>query len=190
MPLCSVDVLVSEHFGDDIDVACLAIKFGAVSAAQLVRGDLFERRHDLRVFFDQKLDASHRHALFLERHEQRRHFVEFFVLCALVQPGEQSVRYFIRKIQDRLRAAFARDLESVDVEIEIVHVKSDQLADTDARAEKERHDRKIAQSRLFVERCLARTESFAAVHAVQEARDFVDLKAYDWLFVQFRRKHL
>ena len=123
------------------------------------------------------------------RKKQRRLIVETFVLGAFVEICDQSFCNFVRKVEYRLRTAFSRYFETVDVEIEIVDVKTDQFAYTDACAEKQRHYRKIAQTRLFVKSRLPSVKSFAAVHAVQQPCHFIHFEPYDGFFVQFRRKN-
>ena len=53
-----VYVLVPENIRDEVDVACFLIEHGAVRAAQLVWGNIFERHNRLAVLFDKILHRA------------------------------------------------------------------------------------------------------------------------------------
>ena len=72
-------------------------------------------------------------------------------------------------------------MKAADLKVQIVDVDAHQFADADARAEKEREDGQIAQAGVVVVALLMLRLLFAALHEIEQARDFVYLEADDRL---------
>src|SRR5699024_492129 len=89
------------------------------------------------------------------------------------------------EVEDGLPAALARDHETAHLKVQIVYVDAHQFADADACAEKEREDGQIAQAGVVVVALLMLRLLFAALHQIEQPRDFVNLQTYDRLFTSF-----
>ena len=54
-----VDVRMSQHIGNEINISCFTVKIGAEGAAELMRADfLLERRGNRRIFFDHVFNGA------------------------------------------------------------------------------------------------------------------------------------
>ena len=178
---------MAKHIGNEVDVARLPVEVGAERGAQLVWTQVFFQRRSLRsVLLDHQLYGAHRYAPVLQGEEEgvlvprkRRHRLAHAQVI-LEYSGD-----FVRKVEDGLSAALARDHEAAYLKVQIVDVDTHQFADADACAEKERKDGQIAQAGVVVVALLMLRLLFAALHKIEQARDFVDLQTNDRLLTSF-----
>ena len=116
-------------------------------------------------------------------------FGDFFVFGTFFEIGFQSVRDFVRKIQNNPCAAFSRNRKSVDVEVDVVHVKSDALRNTNTRAQKQREQGCVADMRDFVICFLMLRKVGTSVFGdVQNIRNLVRFKFNYFLILDFRHR--
>ncbi|MPN51663.1 hypothetical protein SDC9_199312 [bioreactor metagenome] len=174
MLFCGVDVLVSQHVRNDVNVPRLLIKHGAVCAPQFVRGHFFQRDGRRAVFFNQIFHGTHRQAGFLKRKEQRL-FVAFgglngFPVFDIAKEGGGD---FVGEIQNDLPAAFPGDFKTVDRKIEVVDIQSNELADADAGSQEQGQDRDVPELCFFMELSLPFGKRGAAVNRIQKLGNLV-----------------
>ena len=58
MPPCYINVFMTQNIRYKIDIACLLIEGSAKGTAQLMGGDMFDRRCNMGILFDQHLNRT------------------------------------------------------------------------------------------------------------------------------------
>ncbi|MPM23254.1 hypothetical protein SDC9_69720 [bioreactor metagenome] len=88
------------------------------------------------------------------------------------------------KVQNILTATFSRHHKCVAFKVDIAHIDSDQLTDTNSRAEEERKNRDVPQFCRIVILFLSVGETFAVFREIQQIRNLVWLQPDNCLIIE------
>ena len=186
-----VYVLVAEHVCHDVYIPRGPVEGGAVCAAQLMGGYLFERRDYLCVLLYKIFNRAHGYAPLLGG-QKKGVFgsggeigLFFVVQISLNCPG-----HVVIKEEYGFSAALARYDKGIVIEVDILVVEADKFADSYARAEEEYYYCAVAYFIALMECPLVRRQPVTRFGNVYNVEYLVAVKADYGFFVQFRRRYL
>ena len=185
LPSC-IDIFVSQHIRDQVDIPGLPVKPGPVRAAKFMGRDLFQGRYDTAVFSDQVLHSPDCDPPVLQGKKKRVLMTVFRDHGhPLLHVILQGAGYFPAKIYDRLITAFTMDFQGPVFEINILQVQADAFRNTDPGAQQKGQQGSIPYLRFIMEAQLGLGQALAVLGQIQKLRDFLRVQADNGFFMPF-----
>ena len=128
-----IDIAVSQHIRNQVDIAGLLVQGGAIGTAQLVGRNFLKSSNPGCIFFYKVFHGTHRHAPILQGEEEgvfmslrREHM---FPLFQIIQQGRP---HLFTEIDDRLLTSLAQDSDPVHIKVYILDIQSHTLRHSDS----------------------------------------------------------